>query len=153
MAILLRGKTGCPLCGDVIAGQDEAVVLPAFVFNDADPLVVFSDASLHQRCAEADPRWPRVREAVDEMLAKTGPGKRRCAVCGQEIADPNDYFMLPRLVDDARHPLFRYNYTHLHKSHIPRWRDAPLVLSLLEALAGQWQGPLLETLVSSLKIA
>ncbi len=34
MAILLRGKTTCPICGKVIEEGDEAISFPHFILNE-----------------------------------------------------------------------------------------------------------------------
>lgn len=52
MAILLRGKTTCPLCCRVIADGEPARGFPAFL-KATHRLGMFSDASFHESCLEA----------------------------------------------------------------------------------------------------
>lgn len=148
MSILITGSTRCPLCGEVIATSEEALQFPAFAWAENDPLWQFSDASVHTTCFASDPRRVRVESVVAELMAKTGPGNRLCAVCQTQVVDPEDYLMLPRLTHDEANPLFRFRYTHLHKSHVPNWRayddfmlllrrsivDVPWVAALIDEL-------------------
>jgi len=154
MGILIQGATRCPLCSAVIGEDDDAVLLPAFVWNELDPHEVFSDAALHRTSFDADPRRPSVVRIVAELESRTGPGKRRCVVCEQEITDADDYLLLPRLVDDDTHALHRYNYTHRHRSHVAQWSDFERVVALLGELAEtEWKGQSLRSLINELKTA
>jgi hypothetical protein len=63
MALLLRGKTECALCGEVIGVSDEVFGTPHFIGDSTDPLFRFSDAALHRRCFET---W----QHHDEFLAR-----------------------------------------------------------------------------------
>ena len=63
MTLLLRGKTECPLCGEVIGKDDEVVGTTHFIADQKDPLWQFSDAAFHKSCFEA---W----EHRDEFLAR-----------------------------------------------------------------------------------
>ncbi|HAW10109.1 MAG TPA: hypothetical protein DCX12_03355, partial [Chloroflexi bacterium] len=51
--------------------------------------------------------------------------------------------------------LYRYNYTHLHRSHVKDWGDLVEVIGLLEELAkgGQWGGDALDRLIADLRRA
>jgi hypothetical protein len=153
MSILIRGLTRCPLCGATVTADEEAVLLPAFVWNELDPLTVFNDAAMHKACFEADPRREMVERIVAELESRTGPGKRRCVVCQREITNPDDYILLPRLVDSDTHALHPYNYTHLHKSHVSSWHDYDKVVFLLRDLADGWKGSSLIWLIRELEAA
>jgi len=154
MSILICGKTECPLCGQVIYDAETAVGFPAFVYNDADPLLVFNDAAMHSSCVERDPKRQVLEIVLAEFRAKTGLGNRKCVVCRKEITDPDDYLLLPRLVDDKSDSLHQYNYTHLHKTHVRDWNDFEQVVALLRDLAGcKWKGPFLNLLITQLEEA
>jgi hypothetical protein len=150
MSLLLRGKTTCPICGRVIQERDVAISFPAFVWNGADPLALFSDASFHLACVDAHPLHEQVVAAVAELEAKTGPGKRRCVVCSNEISNPDDYLFIPKLTSNPSDPLWRYNFVHLHRSHARAWKGLPdLVSGLKELLAsGTWKGNALPALIA-----
>src|SRR3954469_804054 len=53
MALLIRGKTRCPISNRIIGETDEAVCFPAFIAAKADPLWPFSDAPFHRPCFDA----------------------------------------------------------------------------------------------------
>ena len=63
MALLLRGKTECPLCYGVIGKDDEVVGTTHFIADQTDPLWQYSDAAFHKKCFDA---WER----RDEFLAR-----------------------------------------------------------------------------------
>ena len=50
MAIVLRGKTDCSLCGSLINSANEIVMFPHFIWDNAHPLWRFSDSAMHQQC-------------------------------------------------------------------------------------------------------
>jgi hypothetical protein len=71
MAMIIRGKTICPLCGRVLAEDDEVVSFPAFLRPEHE-LGAFSDAAYHLQCFEVHPRagevsalYQRYREIWD----------------------------------------------------------------------------------------
>jgi hypothetical protein len=153
MAILLLGKTSCAICGNVIDRGDEAVLFPHVVLNEKDPLFGLSDASCHEVCVIADARGQAMLAAADACFTNTGPGKRACAACGSEILDPDDYFLIAYLGDPSTDPLGRFNYTHLHTSHIRDWKQADEFLALARAAVegGRWQGDALPKLMRDIE--
>jgi hypothetical protein len=50
MALVLVGKSRCPICDDVIETQDQIVATTHFVADRDDPLWSFSDAAMHREC-------------------------------------------------------------------------------------------------------
>ena len=50
MAIVLRGKTECSVCGLVIMDGDEIVATSHFIADSNDPLWRFSDSAMHRPC-------------------------------------------------------------------------------------------------------
>jgi hypothetical protein len=153
MAILLRGMTKCKVCGKVIEEGDEVVLFPHFVLNEADPLYALSDAACHRNCVNGDPLGVLMLEASEQYLANTGPGKRVCAVCGIEVRDPDDYLFVGYLADPSDGPLGRFNWTHLHKSHISGWPQAREFLMLAKATfsKGRWRGAALAEIVREIE--
>lgn len=81
VAIVVRGKTGCSVCGQIISGTDEIVMFPHFIWDEAHPLWRFSDSAMHQQCftdwdkaeqfrAIYNKRWPEIMPTHPrEMLA------------------------------------------------------------------------------------
>jgi hypothetical protein len=153
MAILLAGKTSCAICGNVIERGDEAVLFPHVVLNEKDPLHALSDASCHAACVTADARGQAMLAAADAYAKNTGPGKRACAACGGEIVDPDDYILIAWLADPSADPLGKFNYTHLHTSHLRDWKEVNAFLALAKAAieGGRWQGDALPKLVGDIE--
>ena len=152
MAIVIRGKTKCALCGTLLRDGDEVISFPAFVANQLDPLWRFSDAAFHSTCFQEDPLAKRVDRRYEEFRNHVGPGHRMCVVCKREITDPDDYFSVGHLTEDPEHPLYCYNYVQAHRSCLPRWSERSQVAKLIAALknSGAWGGPALDFLLNEL---
>jgi hypothetical protein len=91
--------------------------------------------------------------AAEEYYQKAGPGKRACVVCGNQVLNPDDYLLIGYLGDPTTEPLAKFNYTHLHKSHIRDWKQADefLVLARAAASSGQWQGSALPGIIREIE--
>jgi len=55
MALLLIGKSLCPICEQVIAAADEVILTPAFLADASHPLWPFNDSAMHSFCFSS---WP-----------------------------------------------------------------------------------------------
>ena len=153
MAIIIEGKTACPLCDNILEKGQEVVSFPAFVGNELDPLWLFSDAAFHSGCFEKHPLSSEAIARYEEMREKTAPGCRACVVCKAEIEDPDDYFGLGHLVSSPQDPLYEYNYTHAHISCLPRWPEISKVHQLLQNLkeSGRLKGMSLDQMLLRLR--
>jgi hypothetical protein len=78
MALIIRGKTRCPLCYQIIATDDDVVAASQFIADPADSLWRYSDAGFHRRCfAEWDRRAEFVSRFNEAARAfRFGNGKR-----------------------------------------------------------------------------
>ncbi len=153
MAILIYGKTECPLCRKLIQRGQEVVTFSPFVSNELDPLWVFNDGAFHAGCFYEHPLAEEAQARYNEVRERHGPGNRFCVVCKREIRDPDDYFAVGHLVEDVFHPLYSYNYTQTHRSCLPKWAELPYVYELLEDLkqSGSWRGKSLDELLAELR--
>jgi hypothetical protein len=153
MAVIIRGKTRCRLCDEQIGEGDEVVAFSVLVANTNDPLWRFNDAAMHRKCFDHHPDSALATRRWEEARERMGPGHRPCAACGSEVLDPDDHFSLGHLTDDPSSPLFPYNYTHLHRSHIVEWPDLVKVMVLLEDLSesGAWGGGSLRWAIDELR--
>ena len=153
MAILLRGMTKCGVCGEVIQGGDEAILFPYVISNENDPIWRLSDSSCHIACVGLSPELQKLVTITEEHYRRTGPGKRKCEVCGEEILDPDDCLMFGYLGDPATEALARFNFTHLHKSHAVDWKPAASFVAMAHAAIdeGRWGGPYLATLIRNIE--
>ena len=152
MAIIIRGKSKCTLCGKFLEEGQEVVAFSPFVGNELDPLWVFSDAGFHADCFHQHPLSGEAKARYENSLKRTGPHNRVCVVCKREIKDPDDYFTLGYLVSDRFHPLFPYNYTQAHCSCLPKWPECFHLYELIKDLAqsGDWRGNGLEQILTLL---
>jgi hypothetical protein len=64
MALLIRGKTICPLCGNLIAENDDVYATPAFL-KPTHPLASYSDAAFHSQCFAATAERPDVERLLE----------------------------------------------------------------------------------------
>ncbi|NUO75270.1 MAG: hypothetical protein HOQ32_04575 [Lysobacter sp.] len=69
MAILILGKTQCPLCSQTIEAGQVTVSSPHFIHNPSNPLWRYSDAAMHYECFQP---WERRAEFVAEYNRTIG---------------------------------------------------------------------------------
>jgi hypothetical protein len=50
MALILRGKTRCAICGAVFRADGEILVAPDLIAEESEPLDQYSDAAFHPSC-------------------------------------------------------------------------------------------------------
>lgn len=153
MAIVLLGKTQCVICGKVLQATDKIIGFPAMFPNEVDVLHQFHDAAVHVVCLEGHPLRQAIEKRMAEYQQKTGPGKRRCRVCGREILMPDDYFGLGHLTDDIHDPLFQFNYAHFHRSHLFAWSERPILIRELSRLekSEKWKCDGLKQIIKELR--
>ena len=153
MAILVRGKTKCSLCGEVIKAGEGVVSFLPFISNPLSPLFEFSDAAFHADCFHRHPFAEKVHASYKETVERSGPGNRFCVVCQREITHPDDYFTLGHLTAERASPLYKYNHTQLHRSCLGSWPELSQVHRLLDELqcSGRWKGAALEKLLDEVR--
>jgi len=142
MALIFNGITECKLCNCKITDKDSIVAFPAFIVNECDPLFMFNDSVFHESCLLKHRSSDEILQRLRKYSHATGPGKRKCLVCKSEIKNPDDYLFIDYLTSDERKFLYKYNYTHLHKSHIDKWVDREEVIEELVRLndSENWSG-------------
>ena len=67
MALVIAGKTQCPLCGQVIDEDDEIVMFPPFA-PVGHSLARFSDAGVHAACFERSPEKSEVERLLEDFV-------------------------------------------------------------------------------------
>ncbi len=55
MALLIRGKTACNLCRQVIQAEDDAVLFPSGLFAPGEPAFAVNDAAVRRACLLSTP--------------------------------------------------------------------------------------------------
>jgi hypothetical protein len=63
MAIILIGKSRCPLCGEILTAESSIISLPA-ISDVSNPLYHFFDSGIHESCFE---KWGKKSE-IDTIL-------------------------------------------------------------------------------------
>jgi len=153
MAIIILGSSTCCICNEILHEDSEIEGFPPFALNENDPLIIFNDAACHKECLVGHQLENELEARIAKLYKNIGPGNRNCAVCEKEVEDHNDYLLIPHLIDDSSNPLHKFNYTHLHRSHINSWIDRDYVLHHLQLLidSAEWKGDFLTLLVDELK--
>lgn len=141
MAIFIPGMR-CTISGKPIPSVSDAVMFPAFVLNEADPIHIFSDAVIKADVFSAHPLAAKAQARYEEFQQRAGPYARFCLICGERVTDPDNYMALGYLVEDPAHALYKYNYTHFHKSCLKDWPELSSLVHELEALnnSSAWKG-------------
>ena len=152
MAILILNRTICPICGTTICSDQNAICFPAFVSNELDPLIGFSDTAFHKECILQHPLGHNAILMSDIMKHKSIPKNWQCDYCKQSITSPSDYFSFGYLTSNEADPLFAYNYVQLHQSCLAQWPKRLHVKQLLENLndASRWKGKSLQWTINQL---
>src|ERR1051326_1599299 len=100
MATFIPGMA-CSISGKTITRIENAVVFPAFVANEADPIYVFSDAVIDADVFRKHPLAGEAQSRYKDFRRHNTPESRVCAVCDRQIVDPDDYIGLGHLVSDS----------------------------------------------------
>jgi len=155
MAIIISGKTKCDFCRGVIEDGQDATSFGHFVSNESDPLAIFNDGAFHFECFRNHPLAETAQKRSEELLRRLAPANRVCVVCNKRITDPDNYFTVWHLTDDATAPLYGYNYTQAHTSCLPKWAELRQVYKLVNDLylSGSWRGDALKAVLLELEEA
>jgi hypothetical protein len=152
MAILIEGMD-CPICGRQLKDEDEKTMFTPFVGNTFDPLIIFSDATLHKECYLKHPLAKEAQRRYNEQTERNLRINRICNVCKNDIKHPDDYFGVGHLTNDSKSPLYQYNYLHLHRSCIKYWNDFSnfnrLIIDYRDS--GKWGGKGLDYIKNTLE--
>jgi len=153
MAHFIENTTTCPLCGRVIQKGESYRSFPAMVWNQADNLASVSDATAHVKCLETSGLAEAAEARAKMVLEATGPGKRQCRICGQQVTSLDEHIQFGYLTDDAESPLFNLNLAHFHRSCLRRSEALPGIISALTdyQATGKWEGPWLSSFVGDLE--
>jgi len=112
--------------------REELVTFSPFVVNAADPMRLFDDAALHWACFDRHPLAGKVREFMALLPGKESIGNFNCAVCNQHLVYSTDYMNMGLLISDEKVPLYVFNFTKLHQSHLPDWPQLEIFAALIQ---------------------
>lgn len=137
MAIIVRNKSLCPICGQTIKEGDEIVAFPAIVTNKRDRLYQLNDSAFHYDCFEHYDLAKEAKELFNFWKKKTKV--RECHVCKKQITDPDDYYSFPFLGWNLD-LLSEINYSQFHKSCLSKWSKIEQVIQHIEEMIkrGVW---------------
>ncbi len=141
MALILRGKTRCWICGQILDERDEVVAFPAFIGNRNDPMYPFSDAAVHSNCLASH---PFAEDVSRRLAASKGPhAAKDCFICKRQITDPDDWYTLPTLWNVTDDVLKTVSGAQFHTSCIRTWARREEIGNRLVMLYGneKWDWP------------
>lgn len=143
MAIILEGKSTCPLCKAVLNSTKEFRMTPPITGNTQDALFELSDAGIHIDCLDKNPLKERLLHHIDlyreSLELREG---LRCHVDGEQITDPREAIFLSLLTSDQTQELYQYNYLTFNKKNIKVWVAYNHFVQVCERFLseGKWQG-------------
>ena len=129
MALFVSGMK-CPICGKPMSPKD-IVSFPPFVANELDPLWIFNDRSLHESCFRSHPLSDQANARLNRVEGSTGPGRRRCEVCNQQVTDPDNFLPLGFLSESP--PLSAFNLLTFHRTCFAHWPRSRELADLIRA--------------------
>lgn len=152
MAIFVSGMP-CGICGEPMESAEEVHGFPPFVYNQKDPLHLFSDGVFHKACLENHPLGQAALRRVQLHIDNNKPANRVCRITGEQITDPDDYFSLGYLTDNLDSELSKWNYAHFKKSSLERWSEIKTLIGFLEELrdSGEWEMSGINWIIDELK--
>lgn len=129
MALILRGKTRCALCKEVLEKKQEIRAFPPFVANRLDPLYVLNDAAVHKACFHNFELGERAVEILHRVRLLFE--NRSCIICEQMLDSPVELFTTGYL--SASGDLAAFNFIQMHQTCIAEWTDRVAFEAALDA--------------------
>jgi hypothetical protein len=153
MAIFIKNLSECPLCRAVLSSEDGVVSFPAMVWNELDPLARVSDATVHIACLGASGLMTAAQQRFLAVQRSTGPGRRSCMLCSQQVVTPDAHIALGHLTDVESSPLHRFNLAQFHRDCLARWDGRQALIANIEEerMSGRWRGLWLEQIAQQLR--
>jgi len=72
VAIVIRGKSQCHLCGQVMSAEHQLDLFPPGLFPADSASAHLNDASVHSRCLDQRPEAEAARATLSEYVDKWG---------------------------------------------------------------------------------
>jgi hypothetical protein len=83
MAIIIRDKTQCALCAEILGADDDVVSTSHFIADSADPLWKYSDAGMHRSCfldwSDRERFVDQINSTVGQTVWRNGTSHRMAA--------------------------------------------------------------------------
>lgn len=153
MALLIRDKTKCALCSQIIRKDEEIIGFSYFIQNEADPLSLFNDGVFHALCFRQHPLASSAEARFVEHNERVSPQNRRCFICDRPIDNPDDYLATGHLSENTTDAIYRFNYAQFHRTCLSTWSELDHLCGQIKylQLSGKWKGPALYRLLDELK--
>jgi len=87
MAIVVEGKTGCSICGQLIEAGADIVTSPHFIWDETHPLWRYSDSGMHRSCFLSWDQADQFRTAYNEAWPQLMPLHPREMLADGSIVD------------------------------------------------------------------
>ena len=100
MAIIIRGKSECSLCGQVLADGDDLVATTHFIHHQSHPLWRYSDSAMHRTCFAKWPEANAFRAAFNQIWPELVPQHPRHMLADGSIAEGLDPDRVQEIRDD-----------------------------------------------------
>lgn len=153
MALFIEDLSKCNFCGAVMRREPGVISFPAMTWNELDPLARVSDATVHTACLVASGLMASAQRRLLAVQQTTGPGKRPCMLCSQQVLTLEEHFTLGHLTEAEASPLHSFNLAQVHRDCLRRWTDLHGLIADLdeENASGRWRGSWLEHVIEQLK--
>lgn len=141
MAIVITGKSKCPVCNEIINKNDDIVLFPPFVQNTNDPFYFLNDSAVHVKCLLNHELGKQALEYKNIIEKMTSPKYRICDIGGNLIKNPNDYIFFDLLTSAFEEKLSLFNFMTIDKKNIHKWNERQLFLNVAKDFIsdGKWQ--------------
>jgi hypothetical protein len=152
MAIFIENVSECPLCHAVMPNRDGVVSFPAMVWNELDPLAIVSDATVHTACLRDSGLMAAAERRLLAVQQTTGPGRRQCKLCSQQILTLEQHLQLGHLTEVESSPLYPFNLAQFHRDCLARWTGIRELIADIEMgrVSGRWHGHWLDLILKQL---
>lgn len=134
MAVIIKDKTKCALCGKIIKEQEKIIAIPDFSYNEKDLLNYFSNKVFHKNCYISHP----LSNLMDKKLKciEKRYDEKKCYISKElitieSIQHPDNHIFTGILTDNSLHPLFKFNNIHLNKRYLEFWDELDMFKNLL----------------------
>jgi len=134
MALLLLGKTECPIRGKVINKEDAHYGFASFIANTLDPLYFVNDRVFHQECLYSANYGKKAIIYSELLHLKSGPENRKCIVTGDLITKQDEHIYIGYLTSDEKSNLHQFNFTHINKINLLKWTNRKYCITELTKL-------------------
>jgi hypothetical protein len=123
MAIVIKGLSKCPLCGEVLDDNLEFTLFPPFTSNTKEPLFLFSDNGVHIACLDKHPLKEKALFNRVKYHKNLPSVNSKCIIDGCSIENPSDVLAIGLLTSLETEALYKFNFITINKRNLMRWQE------------------------------